>query len=81
MEVARSSTSSGRASADLRRIFSKNHGNLAASEPSLARKKKSWFDDANAALDRVYETVRNDERYRPERFRDAMAGLSRILGS
>jgi hypothetical protein len=37
--------------------------------------------EANAALDRVYETVRNDERYRPERFREAMAGLARTLGS
>jgi hypothetical protein len=37
--------------------------------------------EANAALDRVYETLRDDERYRPERFREAMSGLARILGS
>jgi hypothetical protein len=30
---------------------------------------------ANAALDRVYETVRNDEKYRGERFQSALAGL------
>jgi cytochrome c554/c'-like protein len=36
--------------------------------------------EANAALDRVYETVRHDERYRPERFRDAMGALAGILG-
>lgn len=37
--------------------------------------------EANAALDRVYESVRDDERYQPARFREAMAGLARILGS
>jgi hypothetical protein len=30
---------------------------------------------ANAALDRVFETVRNDEKYRGERFQSALAGL------
>ncbi|HET9653471.1 MAG TPA: hypothetical protein VFP36_14835, partial [Usitatibacter sp.] len=37
--------------------------------------------EANAALDRVHETVRNDERYQPDRFRDAMAALAQTLGS
>lgn len=37
--------------------------------------------EANAALDRVYEAVRDDERYRPERFRDAVAGLAQSLGN
>lgn len=36
---------------------------------------------ANAALDRVHETVRDDERYRPERFRDAMGALAQVLGN
>ncbi|HET9580614.1 MAG TPA: multiheme c-type cytochrome [Usitatibacter sp.] len=36
---------------------------------------------ANAALDRVYESVRNDERYQPQRFREAMAALAQTLGS
>ncbi|MCM2327935.1 MAG: cytochrome c family protein [Lysobacter sp.] len=30
---------------------------------------------ANAALDRVFETVRNDEKYRGERFQSALSGL------
>jgi hypothetical protein len=35
---------------------------------------------ANRALDAVYETVKNDERYKPERFREALAALDRTLG-
>jgi hypothetical protein len=35
--------------------------------------------EANAALDRLHETVRNDERYRPERFRDALGAVARTL--
>jgi len=33
----------------------------------------------NAALDKVYETVKDDERYKPERFRAALEGLSRTV--
>ena len=33
----------------------------------------------NAALDKVYETVRDDERYKPERFRAALEDLSRTV--
>ena len=29
----------------------------------------------NAALDRVYDAVKSDEGYRPERFREALAAL------
>jgi hypothetical protein len=36
---------------------------------------------ANRALDGLYDTVKNDERYKPERFRDALAALARTLGS
>jgi hypothetical protein len=34
---------------------------------------------ANAALDRVYETVRNDEKFRPERFQSALDDLRRTV--
>jgi hypothetical protein len=34
----------------------------------------------NAALDRLHATVRDDEKYRPERFRDALAEVGRISG-
>ena len=34
----------------------------------------------NAALDRLHATVKDDEKYRPERFRDALAELGRIAG-
>jgi hypothetical protein len=34
---------------------------------------------ANAALDRLFETVRNDERYRGERFQAALAGLKPLV--
>ena len=33
----------------------------------------------NAALDKVYETVKDDERYKPERFRTALEDLSRTV--
>ena len=33
----------------------------------------------NAALERVHATVRDDEKFRPERFREALAALGRIL--
>jgi hypothetical protein len=36
---------------------------------------------ANRALDGVYETVKNDETYRPERFRESLAALGRTLGN
>ncbi|QJR15021.1 multiheme c-type cytochrome [Usitatibacter palustris] len=35
--------------------------------------------EANAALDRVHETVRDDEKYRPERFRAALADLRKTV--
>jgi cytochrome c554/c'-like protein len=35
---------------------------------------------ANRALDAVYETVKNDEAYKPGRFREALAALGRTLG-
>jgi hypothetical protein len=35
---------------------------------------------ANAALDRLHETVKNDEKFRPERFREALAALGRAVG-
>ena len=34
---------------------------------------------ANAALDKLYETVKDDERYRPERFRAALGDLGRTV--
>jgi hypothetical protein len=34
---------------------------------------------ANAALDRLYETVKDDEKYRPERFRAALEELGRTM--
>lgn len=34
---------------------------------------------ANAALDRVFEAVKDDEKYRPERFQEALAGLKTIV--
>jgi hypothetical protein len=34
---------------------------------------------ANAALDRLYETVKDDEKYRPERFRAALEELGRTV--
>jgi hypothetical protein len=34
---------------------------------------------ANAALDRLFETVRDDEKYLPERFQSALAGLKTIV--
>ena len=36
--------------------------------------------EANAALDRLHEAVKDDERYRPERFQEALAGLGRAVG-
>ena len=36
---------------------------------------------ANAALDRLHETVKDDEKYRPERFRAALAEFGRIVGN
>src|SRR5690606_39258987 len=36
---------------------------------------------ANAALDRLHETVRDDEGFRPERFQDALAGVGRAIGA
>ena len=36
---------------------------------------------ANRALDRVYETVKSDERFKPETFREALAALGRTLGT
>lgn len=38
------------------------------------------FAAANAALDRLHATVRDDEKYRPERFREELASLGRIVG-
>ncbi|MGE0358196.1 MAG: multiheme c-type cytochrome [Burkholderiales bacterium] len=35
---------------------------------------------ANAALERVFETVRDDEKYRPERFQAALGGLKPLVG-
>lgn len=35
---------------------------------------------ANAALDRLFETVKDDEKYRAERFRAALSGLKALLG-
>jgi hypothetical protein len=35
---------------------------------------------ANRALDRLHDTVKNDEAYKPQRFRDALAELGRTLG-
>jgi hypothetical protein len=34
---------------------------------------------ANAALDRLFETVKSDEKYRPERFQDALGGLQKTV--
>lgn len=34
----------------------------------------------NAALDRLHATVKDDEKYRPERFREALGELGRIAG-
>jgi hypothetical protein len=34
---------------------------------------------ANAALDRLHETVRDDEKYRADRFEAALAGIGRVL--
>ena len=34
---------------------------------------------ANAALDRVYDTVKDDQRYQPERYRAALGDLSKAL--
>jgi hypothetical protein len=34
---------------------------------------------ANAALERVHATVRNDEKYRPDAFRDALGGLGEVI--
>ncbi len=36
---------------------------------------------ANAALDQMHLALKNDEAYRPERFRAALAGLGRIVGN
>ena len=35
---------------------------------------------ANAALARLHATVKDDEKYRPERFREELAALGRMLG-
>ncbi len=35
---------------------------------------------ANAALDYLYETVKDDEKYRPERFRAALEQVARMVG-
>jgi hypothetical protein len=35
---------------------------------------------ANAALDRLYEAVKDDERFRPERFQAALAELGKVAG-
>ena len=35
------------------------------------------YRGANAALDRLYETVKDDENYRPERFRAAVEALAK----
>jgi hypothetical protein len=34
----------------------------------------------NAALDRLHATVKDDEKYRPERFREALADVGRFVG-
>jgi hypothetical protein len=34
---------------------------------------------ANAAMDRLHETVKDDEKYRPERFQAALAALARAV--
>ena len=36
---------------------------------------------ANRALDTLYDTVKNDEAYKPERFREALAILGRSVGA
>jgi hypothetical protein len=36
---------------------------------------------ANRALDALYATVKSDENYKPERFREALAALARSLGT
>jgi hypothetical protein len=36
---------------------------------------------ANAALDRLHDTVKDDEKFRPERFRDALAAVGRAVGN
>jgi hypothetical protein len=38
------------------------------------------FGSANAALTRLHATLRDDEKYRPERFREALAELGRTVG-
>jgi hypothetical protein len=35
----------------------------------------------NAALDRLHATVKDDEKYRPERFREALAEVGRVAGN
>jgi hypothetical protein len=35
---------------------------------------------ANAALDRLHATVKDDEKFRPERFREALRDVGRIAG-
>jgi len=35
--------------------------------------------EANAALDRLHEAVKDDEKFRPERFQQALAGLQPLL--
>jgi hypothetical protein len=34
---------------------------------------------ANSGLDRLYDAVKNDEKYRPERFREALADLQKAI--
>jgi hypothetical protein len=38
------------------------------------------YREVNAALDRVYDAVKDDERYRPERFQAALDGLGKTMG-
>jgi hypothetical protein len=35
----------------------------------------------NAAMDRLHETVKDDEKYRPERFQSALASLGQLVRS
>jgi len=46
----------------------------------LAKRGQVDARGANAAMDRLLDTVKNDEKYRPERFQSALEEVGRILG-
>ena len=52
---------------------------LAASFPRFGGELRD-VSAANAALARLHETVKDDEKYRPGRFREELAALGRMLG-